>query len=46
MFVGWVYNRWETRSGKLIPIAQERADFIDKYMGEWITAVIEARQNR
>ena len=42
MFIGWVYNEWETRvDGTWTTKGQERADYIARNMGDWIYRMIE-----
>jgi RHS repeat-associated protein len=43
MFIGWVYNRWETIGTELAPLGQQRADYMHANMGGWIVEAVLVR---
>ncbi len=43
MFIGWVYNQWGVRNGRLTSLAVKRAGYMNSRMPGWITVVILKR---
>ncbi len=43
MFVGWVYDTWDTNNDVIVDVAKERRDFMDENMPIFIQSVILTR---